>query len=185
MRLGKSDIRVVTGIACAAVLAALTGTASAADAITVPLDPDNSVPVAEHRFDWSGFYAGMFGSVRQGTQAGGQLGVGINAGANAQLSIVLVGAEVTLQGLGGERLETAYGEVLGRGGLVLTDEVLLYAAAGYGWDLAGGGSGALAGGGVEFAVTDDISLRAEYLRGFDTTGTAPTDQVKLGASFHF
>ncbi len=112
--------------------------AGAAEPITLPIDTDAAIPVAQHDFDWTGFYAGVFGAVRDSDVAGGQAGLGINAGVNAQLDIVLVGAEVTLQGLSGGAVETAYGEVLGRGGLVLTDDVLLYAAAGYGWDLAGG-----------------------------------------------
>lgn len=92
---------------------------------------------------------------------------------------------MNLQGLTGDTVDTAYGEVVGRSGLVLNDDVLLYAAAGYGWDLAGGESDVLAGGGVEFAVNNDLSLNAQYLRGFDQSGDNPKDQVTLGARFHF
>jgi outer membrane immunogenic protein len=171
-----------------AVLAAPTA-AFAADAITVPIDSTGrSVPLAEgsaSASDWSGFYAGMYGVAQLSGENGTQAGLGLTAGVNAQIDFVLVGAQVNLQGLTGDTVDTAYGEVVGRGGLVLNDDVLLYAAAGYGWDLAGGESDILAGGGVEFAVNDELSLNAEYLRGFDQQGDNPKDQLTLGARFHF
>lgn len=167
-------------------LSALPVVTQAADAITVPLDSTGrSVPVTDGATDWSGFYAGVYGAARQGQTSGVQAGLGVTAGVNAQINFVLVGAEVNLQGLTGDSIDTAYGEVLGRTGLVLDDDILLYAAAGYGWDLAGGESDFLAGGGVEYAVNDELSLNAQYLRGFDQTGGNPKDQFTLGARFHF
>jgi outer membrane immunogenic protein len=70
--------------------------------------------------------------------------------------------------------------------MVITEDVLLYAAAGYGNDLgAPVEDDFLLGGGVELAVTDNVSLRAQYLHGFPITGANPKDQVTLGAQFHF
>jgi outer membrane immunogenic protein len=170
----------------ALVVSAMPALARAADPITVPIDSTGrSVPLTEGRTDWSGFYAGIYGVAQQSDVGGAQAGLGVSAGVNAQIDFVLVGAEVNLQGLTGETVDTAYGEVVGRGGLVLSDDVLLYAAAGFGWDLAGGQPDVLAGAGLEFAVSDDISLNAQYLRGFDQTGDNPKDQVTLGARFHF
>lgn len=172
----------VTAIA----LAALPAAAHAADPIVVPIDSTGrSVPLAEASTDWNGFYAGVFGGAQQGEASGGQVGLGIAAGVNAQIDFVLVGAEVNLLGLTGDTVDTAYGTVLGRTGLILDDDILLYAAAGYGWDLAGGGSGLLAGGGIEFAVNDQLSLNAQYLRGFDQAEDIARDQLTLGARFHF
>jgi len=94
-------------------------------------------------------------------------------------------AEVNLQGVGGDTVDTAYGSVLGRVGLVLDDDILLYAAAGFGWDLVGGELDLLGGGGIEFAVNDQLSLNAQYLRGFDQTNDTARDQLTLGARFHF
>lgn len=173
-------------LATAFALSALPAIALAADPITVPLDSTGrSVPLTDSAADWSGFYAGVYGVVQQGEASGGQVGLGLTAGVNAQIDFVLVGAEVNLQGLTGDAVDTAYGSVLGRSGLVLDDNILLYAAAGYGWDLAGGQSDVLAGGGVEFAVNDQLSLNAQYLRGFDQTGDNAKDQLSLGARFHF
>ena len=160
--------------------------ALAADPITVPIDSTGrSVPLTAGATDWGGFYAGVYGVAQRSDANGTQAGLGVTAGVNAQIDFVLVGAEVNLQGLTGDTVDTAYGEVVGRGGIVLDDDVLLYAAAGYGWDIAGGEGNVLAGGGIEFAVNDELSLNAQYLRGFDQMGDNPKDQVTLGARFHF
>jgi outer membrane immunogenic protein len=165
-------------------LMALSFAAEAAEPITVPLDSTgSSVPLSEGAMDWSGFYAGVYGAIGQGESR--QAGLGLAAGVNAQIGFVLVGAEVSLQGMTDEAVDTAYGAVVGRAGLLLDDDILLYAAAGYGWDLAGGEAGLLAGGGLEFAVNDQLSLNAQYLRGFDQDGEATRDQLTLGARFHF
>jgi outer membrane immunogenic protein len=172
-------------VATIALLAA-PAAALATDPITVPIDSTGrSIPLAEGSTDWSGFYAGVYGVAQQSEQNDGQVGVGVSAGVNAQVDFVLVGAEVNLQGLTGDTVDTAYGQVVGRGGLVLNDDVLLYAAAGYGWDLAGGERDVLAGAGVELSVSDDLSLNAQYLRGFDQTGANPKNELTLGARFHF
>lgn len=173
-------------IAAVLLLSALPAPVLAADPITVPIDSSGrSVPLTNGATDWSGFYAGVYGVARHSDSNGVQAGLGLTAGVNAQIDFVLVGAEVNLQGVAGDTVDTAYGEVLGRTGLVLNDDVLLYAAAGYGWDLAGGESDILAGGGVEFAVNGELSLNAQYLRGFDQTGDNPKDQLTLGARIHF
>jgi outer membrane immunogenic protein len=173
-------------LVAALAVSAVPAISHAADPITVPIDSTGrSVPLAEGATDWSGFYAGFYGVAQQSDANGTQAGFGVTVGVNAQIDFVLVGAEVNLQGLTGDTVDTAYGEVVGRGGLVLNDDVLLYAAAGYGWDIAGGESDVLAGGGIEFAVNDELSLNAQYLRGFDQAGDNAKDQVTLGARFHF
>lgn len=98
--------------------------------------------------------------------------------------MVLVGAEVALQATTFEPLDTAaHGQVTGRAGLLLTDEVVIYAAAGYGFELDGPASDILAGGGVEMAVSDLLSLRAEYLRGFASDGLGQPRPVYLRRQF--
>lgn len=162
--------------------------ARAADAIALPVTSSPiQVPVVEDAgFDWSGFYAGVYGVGQTSPAWGTQFGLGINAGINAQLDFVLVGAEVALHGLTGGAMDTTYGQVLGKAGLVITDDLLIYAAAGYGIDLGPPAEeDALLGGGVEFAVTEDFTLRAQYLHGFALTGGNPKEQVTLGANFHF
>lgn len=170
----------------AALLAATAGAATASDLITVPLGSSEvAVPVASG-FDWSGFYAGVYGVVQSSPVRGTEVGAGIAAGVNAQFDFFLVGGEVALHGLTGDTIDTAYGQVTGRGGVLVTDNLLAYASAGYGMDLTGAGEAdLLAGGGLEYAVTDDLSINAEYLRGFDLEGGNPKDQFSLGARFHF
>lgn len=164
--------------------------AMAADLYSVPLSTNSAgIPVSSsvsRGFDWDGFYAGIYGVAQSSTDDETQWGLGVDLGANAQFDFFLVGAEVAIQGLSGETFDTAYGQVLGRAGLVLSDQVLIYAAAGIGADLTGGDDvDALLGGGVELAVTEDVTLGAQYLHGFDLEGDNPKDQVTVGARFHF
>lgn len=175
-------------ITASIILLALPVTAaSAADLITMPVSSSPvEIPVADAGFDWNGFYTGVYGVVQQSPEGGTQFGAGINMGVNAQFDFFLVGAEVALHGLTGDAVDTTYGQVLGRAGVVITDAVMLYAAAGYGLDLgAPEEDDFLLGGGVEVAVADDFSVRAQYLRGFPITGDNPKDQVTVGAHFHF
>ena len=169
-----------------ALLAITAGAAAASDLITVPVgSSDVAMPVATG-FDWSGFYAGVYGVVQSSPGRGTEVGAGIEAGVNAQLDFFLVGGEVAIHGLTGDTIDTAYGQITGRGGVLVTDDLLAYASAGYGMELSGTGErDFLAGGGLEYAVSDDISINAEYLRGFDVEGGNPKDQFSLGARFHF
>lgn len=182
-------MRLFHRIAVAALMAIVPfAGARAADVIAVPVASSPvGVPVADDSgFDWDGFYAGVYGVGQVSPAWGTQYGVGIDAGVNAQFDFFLVGAEVALQGLTGDALDTTYGQVLGRAGLVITDDVLLYAAAGYGIDLgAPAEDDILLGGGVEVAVAGDFTVRAQYLHGFAVTGGNPKEQVTLGANFHF
>lgn len=168
-------------------LVGAAGGAAASDLITVPVESaDGAVPVADTRFDWSGFYAGVYGVVQSSELRGTEVGAGVEAGVNAQFDFFLVGGEVALQGLTSDTLDTAYGKITGRGGVLITPDLLAYASAGYGLELTGTGeSDLLAGGGVEFAVNDDISLNAEYTRSFSVEGDNSKDQFTLGARFHF
>ena len=88
-------------------------------------------------FDWNGFYAGVHGTAQNGSASGLQYGLGVQAGVNAQFDFYLLGAEVAVSGLAdnGTVGETTYGQILGRAGLVVSDNVAIYAAGGYGIDL--------------------------------------------------
>jgi outer membrane immunogenic protein len=175
-------------LALSALATTLTmGTAFAADLITVPTSTPVEMPVYEEPgFDWSGFYAGVYGEAQTSQVGGTQYGLGIQAGVNAQFDFYLLGAEVAVHGLTSGAGNTSYGQVLGRAGLVVTDDVLVYAAGGYGIDLGvPDEQDALLGGGIEVAVTDNVSIEAQYLHGFPLTGGNAKDQVTVGANFHF
>lgn len=178
-----------TGAIVALVSTASIGAAVSADTITVPTSTPVELPVSDgSRFDWSGFYAGVYGGAQNSGTGDTLYGLGIQAGVNAQFDFYLLGAEVAVHGLsGGVATQTSYGQILGRAGLVVNDDVLVYAAGGYGIDLGtANGQDLLLGGGVEFAVTDSISVEAEYLHGFPINGAGTAkDQFTVGANFHF
>lgn len=183
-------MRIAETIALAAfVSTASAGAAMAADLITVPTSTQAELPVVDTPgFDWNGFYAGVHGTAQNGSASGLQYGLGVQAGVNAQFDFYLLGAEVAVSGLAdnGTVGETTYGQILGRAGLVVSDNVAIYAAGGYGIDLGvPDEQDALLGGGVELAVTDNVSVRAQYLHGFPIEGGNTKDQLTMGASYHF
>jgi len=170
----------------AGLIAAAPAAAQAVDLLTVPTSGDNSLPVADSGFDWNRFYAGVYGVGATSSAGGGQFGIGAALGVNARLEFVLVGAEVAVQGLGGGAGTTAYVEGLGKAGIALTDNAVVYGTAGLGAAFAGPAeSDVLAGGGVELAIADNLSVGARYLHGFPITGANPKDQITVGANFHF
>lgn len=178
-------MRLIGSIAVAGLIAAAPGLASAADLLTVPVSTDAAVPVADG-FDWNGFYAGVYGVAQNSTLGGAQYGVGVDLGANAQFEFVLVGAEVAIHGLVDGANSTTYAQGLAKLGVAVTDSFVAYGAAGAGADLGPAiDSDLLVGGGLELAMTDDVSVRAQYLHGFPITGGNPKDQVTIGANFHF
>ncbi len=176
----------------ALVIAALVGplgaAASGAESFALTTSAGNeaamTVSAADAGFDWTGFYAGIFTGIRAGETSAPTLGVSL--GVNAQFEFVLVGGEVSVQGLDDANAGQAYGQILGRAGLVVADDLAVYAAGGYGIDLDATAQGdLLVGGGVELGVSDSVSLRAEYLRGFPEQPGGAFQQFSLGARFHF
>ena len=175
-----------TKIAVAALIAAAPTAVHATDLLTVPTSGSQGLPIADSGFDWNGFYAGVFGAGQSSSIGGTQFGLGFYLGTNARLEFVLIGAEVSVRGLGGGAGIDAYGEVVGKAGLALTDNAILYAAGGLGASFTGPAeSDALLGGGVELALADGFSVDARYLHGFTITGANPKDQITVGANFHF
>jgi outer membrane immunogenic protein len=177
-----------SALVIAALLGPLGAAASGAEpfALTTSAGADAGLTVAadDSSFDWSGFYAGIFTGIRAGDTVAPALGV--NVGVNAQFDFVLVGGEVSVQGLADPNAAQAYGQILGRAGLVVADDMAVYAAGGYGIELNTAASGdLLLGGGVELGVSDSVSLRAEYLRGFPEQPGGEFQQFSVGAQFHF
>jgi outer membrane immunogenic protein len=180
------QMRLLTTIALAAGLAAMPAAAQAVDLLSVPTSSNESLPVADSGFDWNRFYAGVYGVGQSSVAGGGQFGGGLDLGVNGRFEFVLVGAEVAVQGLGGGAGGVGYVQGLGKAGLALSDDIVAYGAGGAGLSLSGPSeSDALFGGGVELAVTDDVSVGARYIHGFPITGANPKDQVTIGANFHF
>ena len=173
-----------------AVTVALLSTAavSAADLI-IPTTPE---PIYEAGgFSWEGLYAGVRGGGQWFTAATyGVVGgvVGFNYLATDSF---LLGAEVTSDytwndfNRGGEFFLNA------RGGVVVSDAALVYALGGTGFYTSGGNYIGLyqLGGGVEFAVTDAISLRGEVVgQGSFTTNIGrffDSAKATVGVSYNF
>ena len=195
------------GVAAAALL---SSGAMAAD-LFVPATP---APIYESAgFSWDGLYAGieaggLFNSSTAGA-AGGGVGagpVGLNQGVvggvvGVNFTVadpIIVGIE--LQGdyvFGQSGFDAGLFLALARVGAVVTDQVMVYAAGGVGAiSHTGASSGVYAlGGGVEFAVTDNVSIRGEILGlgdfGSGAPGSGAGDQffdsakATVGVFYHF
>ncbi len=147
----------------ASALALLTGIAAAAD-LPPPMHSAapmmSPVPIA---YNWSGFYFGGHGGwgagngqIADGFVIGGQIGV------NMQWNSFVLGAEGD-----GSFVDwgntNAVGTARLRGGFAL-DRFLVYGTGGAAFrDASNNGTGWVAGGGGEYALTDNISVGVEYL----------------------
>jgi outer membrane immunogenic protein len=174
-----------TAAIAALMTSASIAAANAADAITLPVTTTEELPVYEEPagFDWTGFYAGVYGVATVSPAHGTEYGVGLLAGANYAFDFFVLGAEAAVHTLD---TDSSYVQVTAKAGVIPIDDMLLYAAGGYGVDAGPPDeSHALVGGGLELAVTDQVSLRGQYLHGFALTGGNSMDQVTLGANFHF
>jgi len=161
--------------------------ALAQDPIVLPTTVEAGLPVHDGAgYDWDGFYAGLYGAAASSPANGTQYGVGLNLGFNRAFDFVLVGGEVTFHATGNDLVASSYLQAVGRGGVLVTDNVLLFGAAGLGTDPGPGTDNhVLAGAGLEVGLTDSVSLRGQYLHGFPVTNANPIEQVTFGAEFHF
>jgi outer membrane immunogenic protein len=175
------------GVAAAALL---VGGAQAADLI-IPTTPQ---PIYESAgFSWDGLYAGVNLGGQFSDDDDAQFLLGGAVGVNFMVADpILLGAEIQGNYLfENDDFEDA-GQflALARLGAVVTDSVLVYAAAGAGVqfnDADDEGIYAL-GGGVEFAATDSVSVRAEIL-GLGTFDDGDDffegAQATVGVFYHF
>jgi outer membrane immunogenic protein len=176
------------GVAAATLL---VGGAQAADLI-IPTTP---MPIYEEAgFSWDGMYAGIRagGIFNDGDDTDGVIGgvVGVNF---AAADAFLVGAEVSGDYVWTDSDED-YGQFLAsvRAGAVVTDAALIYAIGGVGVNVADGDSDAIfqLGGGVEFLVTENVSVRGEVvgLGDFDDNGDDDffeSAKATVGVFYHF
>lgn len=169
-----------------------TGGALAADAIGLPPPALPAAPVVDYGgFDWNGFYAGVNAGMHNEIGANNSWTLGGQLGVNTTFDFVLLGAEVGIDGVFDTPDTYAYGSVLGRAGVLVSNELLAYGVVGYGTDFGaanGSGEHILAGGGLEFAATDDVTIRGQYAYGWEQTGAATAGNIhkfSIGANFHF
>lgn len=194
------------GVAAAALL---SSGAMAADLI-IPTTPQ---PIYESAgFSWDGLYAGVqaggyFTNTDLTDAAGAVIDdditfgvIGAHVGVNFTVADpIIVGLELQGNYLFNGDDDISAGEflALGRVGAVVTDQVLVYAAAGVGAQFSDdivfeGGDDNQAifalGGGVEFAVTDAVSIRGEVLGigNFEDGGDFfDGARATVGVSYHF
>ena len=146
----------------------------AADLIIADPVIDNSVG-----FDWEGTYAGLYIS---GQSAPAVFGIGANLGVNVLVDdSLLAGFEGEIAWLANGSFQ---GQVDGRLGFV-ADQALLYAFIGLGANSVTNAYVPV-GVGVEFAVADNLSLKAEYQYQWDFDVAAQSAHVaKIGFNWHF
>ena len=176
------------GVAAAALL---VGGAQAADLI-IPTTPQ---PIYEAAgFSWDGLYAGVnlggqFADDDSQFLLGGAVGVNFMVA-----DPILVGLEVQGNYLfeNDDFDDAGQFPALARVGAVVTDSVLVYAAGGAGVQFNDNDDESIyaLGGGVEFAATDAISVRAEVLGlgTFDDNGDDDffeAAQATVGVFYHF
>jgi outer membrane immunogenic protein len=182
----------LAGAAALALLAGGTAVASAADLPPAPAYEVPMIAAAPAVYDWTGFYAGVhlgYGwgdfTGHGGHEVDGILGGG-QVGANWQFDQFVLGFETDIAGTDidgnshqnktGKKVEHTvnfFGTVRGRAGFAF-DRFLVYGTGGFAYAdidkrIHGGKNqndwrwGWTAGGGVEYAVTDNITMRLEYL----------------------
>jgi len=175
-----------------AAVALLSVGAQAADLI-IPTTPQ---PIYEAAgFDWEGLYAGVrAGGVFTNTGANDTYGVlGGVVGVNfLPADPFLVGLEVSGDYIFGNNIDST-GDFFAnvRAGAVVTDAALVYAIGGVGVRTSNNVSNSVyqLGGGVEFAVTDVVSVRGEVvgLGDFDGANDDFFESAKatVGVFYHF
>lgn len=171
-------MRTLMSAAASAAILLAAGAANAADFPATYSDP--YAPQVQET--WSGFYLGGFVGYGWGDagpfEPDGFLG-GITAGINYQVDSILLGveADIALSGVSDDGLDdfdhNVVGTVRGRIGYAF-DRFVAYGTGGFAWthaeaDIVGTGSssnlqgGWTIGGGLEAAITGNISAKAEYL----------------------
>ncbi len=183
------------GVAAAALVA---GGAQAADLI-IPTTPE---PIyAPAGFDWEGLYAGVrLGGQFTGTDAYGNAPVSTTSGViGAAVGVnfipvdpILLGVEVTGDYNWSNVTSTSEFFANLRVGAVVTDNAMVYAIGGVGYQNQTAGTVGVyqLGGGVEFAVTDAITVRGEVVGQGDFTNVGAdsffeSTKATVGVFYHF
>ena len=168
----------VLGLGIVAALLLAAAPVMAAD-LVVDVPDDEAMALASN---WDGAYAGIGGIAYVSPGASGVGGV-VSLGVNQTFGDnFLLGAEV----YGGVGLDNPDGlfwlvGAEGRLGVLASDAVLLYGAGGVEWNSPASLYGTL-GGGVEFAVQDNVTLDVEYKYYF---GAGTSHQIGVSLNWGF
>lgn len=159
-----------------AATAVLSSAAFAADLI---VDQPSAPPVVDNSFTWDGAYIGAF---IQGQSAPSAFGLGVDLGVNALMDNLVLGGEIEAVAATGPNFSA---QATAKIGGLINDSALLYAFSGLGsrtpssWYVP-------VGVGVEFAVADNVGIKAEAQYNVDLTTSAENSAaIKVGLNWHF
>ena len=159
-----------------AATAVLSSAAFAADLI---VDQPTMAPVVDNSFTWDGAYIGAF---IQGQSAPSAFGLGVDLGVNALMDNLVLGGEIEAVAATGPNFSA---QATAKIGGLINDSALLYAFSGLGsrtpssWYVP-------VGVGVEFAVADNVGIKAEAQYNVDLTTSAENSAaIKVGLNWHF
>jgi len=174
-----------TLILAAVAALALAAPVAAAD-VLAPTPTIGSIIVDD---SWTGAYVGLNGVVEV-TNGVTQYGPEVVVGYNQAIDLFLIGAEVSLEGVNFNNANTNFNEVTvgvtGKAGVILTDEIGVYALAGLEREINVGVNSGRIGAGVEAKLTEEISIVGEYARSWTFDGAyTPSDQFTVGLRYSF
>jgi opacity protein-like surface antigen len=159
-----------------AATAVLSSAAFAADLI---VDQPSAPPVVDNSFTWDGAYIGAF---IQGQSAPSAFGLGVDLGVNALMDNLVLGGEIEAVAATGPNFSA---QATAKIGGLISDSALLYAYSGLGsrtpssWYVP-------VGVGVEFAVANNVGIKAEAQYNVDLTTSAENSAaIKVGLNWHF
>jgi outer membrane immunogenic protein len=150
------------------------------------LAPPPGVVVDESGFDWDGAFAGLYGAALFGSPITPSYGAGVFVGANATSDQFLVGGIISGGGfIGGAMDQEWIIQAVGRAGVIVSDNIALYALAGIGYETENDGFYVPVGGGFEIALTDDVSWRTQYQADYVVDQNIWVHSISTGVAFHF
>jgi opacity protein-like surface antigen len=136
-------------------------------------------PVVDNSFTWDGAYIGV---LVQGQTNPSAVGVGVDLGVNTVMNNLLLGGELAGTISTGAN---ASAQLTGKIGGVINDSAIAYVYSGIGTRTPTSFYVPV-GVGVEFAVAENLGLKAEAQYNFDFNGAAQNSAaVKVGLNWHF
>lgn len=152
---------------------------SAAFAADLMVDTPTEPVMVDNAFNWDGAY---FGAFLEGQSAPSAFGLGVNLGVNTLMDSLLIGGEIEGIIATGPNYS---GQITGKIGGLISDSAIVYIYSGVGTRTPSSFY-VPAGLGVEFAVADNVGLKAEAQYNFDLTDAAENSAtVKVGLNWHF
>jgi len=159
-----------------AATAVLSSAAFAADLI---VDQPMAPAVINNAFNWDGAYIGAF---VQGQTAPNAFGLGVDLGVNALMNGLVIGGDIEAVASTGPNFST---QLTGKIGGAIGDSAILYAYSGLGTRTFSSFYVPV-GVGAEFAVAENMSIKAEAQYNVDLTTSAENSAAfKVGLNWHF